>query len=235
MTVDTAYDRESSLRYDDERFRTPHGKCFDRLEKQQLCRAMRCLKAPKRILEVGCGTGRFTLLALGANNLVFGVDPSLHMLGLAASKASSVGQACWVQGEGALLPFSDDSFDLVYSIRVLNQMASSEYALRAVEEMLRVSSKWVLAEFVNRRRLFKRSDLGVQLVVADVERLVGSDSGVHLVDTSGVLFFSQSILRKIPVSFLPLFVKVDGWLSSRLPHLCSRIYMTLRKIDVLEQ
>lgn len=62
------------------------------------------------VLDVGCGTGA----QLVANRSDFpaarfvGLDPFRGMLRQAASKSADIS---WVQGDGARLPFGDDSFD----------------------------------------------------------------------------------------------------------------------------
>jgi len=229
--VRTAYNRETAYSYDEKRFLTPQGKVFDQLEKEQLLQVLHRLNKPAQILEVGCGTGRFLELALASDrHTVWGVDPSPFMLEVTRGKNLDFGRLQLVCAEGAFLPFPDDNFDLVYCIRVLNQIGSRDYAFYMIQEMLRVSKQLVLLEFVNRVRLVRKSERGTQLTITDVVNLLASFPSVRLVDISGILFFSQTALMLVPRPFLKLFVCIDQMFSLRLPHLCSRVYVTLEKV-----
>ena len=68
--------------------------------------------ASQRVLDVGCGTGQFAARLrdeLGAD-VACGCDLSSGMLEQAAARSSDVD---WVQGDSAMLPFADGSFDAV--------------------------------------------------------------------------------------------------------------------------
>ncbi|RSM64503.1 hypothetical protein DMB66_19420 [Actinoplanes sp. ATCC 53533] len=75
---------------------------------------------PRRILDVGCGTGR--LLAAASHTFseaeLLGVDPSAGMLSVAEARRPA--RCRLVQASAEHLPFPDDTFDLVtatYSFR----------------------------------------------------------------------------------------------------------------------
>jgi len=92
------------------------------------------LDGSRRLLDVGCGTGRFAVLAaerLGAR--VWGVDPSAEMLAHARARRS---RGCgWKQAAAEHLPFKDGWFDAVHAHLVLHLVESVP---RALAEMLRV-------------------------------------------------------------------------------------------------
>ncbi|MBE9077229.1 class I SAM-dependent methyltransferase [Romeria aff. gracilis LEGE 07310] len=71
---------------------------------------------PRRILDLGCGTGSTTLLLKQAfpKAEVIGLDLSPYMLAVAEQKATAEGlSVTWIQGDAAQVPFADASFDLV--------------------------------------------------------------------------------------------------------------------------
>jgi ubiquinone/menaquinone biosynthesis C-methylase UbiE len=94
------------------------------------------LRGARRLLDVGCGTGRFASLArerLGAR--VWGVDPSPEMLAQAQLRG---GKGCgWKLAGAESLPFKDGWFDAVHAHLVLHLVDSLP---GAVAEMLRVLS-----------------------------------------------------------------------------------------------
>lgn len=72
---------------------------------------------PRKILEVGCGTGRWLASLSPIAQQVFGVDLSLGMLGQTTKRSPGVHLAC---GRAGKLPFSDHSFDMVFCVNALH-------------------------------------------------------------------------------------------------------------------
>lgn len=226
------YNQEASYEYDAKRFSSPQGRLFAELEMRELRKVTDQMSEPKRILEIGCGTGRFMGVLLADGHEVYGLDPSPYMIELAREKTSKYATARYTMGEGATLPFPDGMFDLIYSIRTVNQTPSTEYAMRMIEEAIRVcrSCGQILLEFVNRQAILsmKRKPC-VRLSVGDIEGLLKRHPTARVVRVSGILFIPQTILNMFPPSFLGLFRAVDGLLSLRLPQFCTRCYVLLEK------
>ncbi len=97
------------------------------------------------VLEVGCGTG----LLLGPVSKVAksakGIDISPGMLKQARARDLDV-----YEGTAEKLPFEDESFDLVYSFKVLAHVQGIRDALREVMRVLRPGGHAVL-EFYNKQ------------------------------------------------------------------------------------
>jgi ubiquinone/menaquinone biosynthesis C-methylase UbiE len=95
------------------------------------------------VLDAPTGTGRFLDMISGGAGLVVGADISLDMLRL-ASEAS--GQAIpLVLSEAERLPFRDDAFDVVVSIRFFQHLPKSQI-IPIIVEMERVSRLGVLIQ-----------------------------------------------------------------------------------------
>ena len=65
------------------------------------------------LLDLGCGTGIFSIQALRHAQRVFGMDVSLGVLKVARDLANGDQRLCFVLGDGACLPFADSTFDWV--------------------------------------------------------------------------------------------------------------------------
>ncbi len=116
-----------------------------------------CLEfAHGRVLDAGCGTGRFTIPIHDAGLDVVGMDVSADMLGVA--RASAEGRPItWVQGSVFNLPFPDASFDTIVSITVVPHFPQWEAILREYARVLRPGGTMIFnmcsqphTRFVNR-------------------------------------------------------------------------------------
>lgn len=67
-----------------------------------------------RILDLGCGTGRFSeSLAIRFDAEVIGVDPSIKMLDIARRKAHD-GRVQYMQGAAEAIPLPSSSVDMIF-------------------------------------------------------------------------------------------------------------------------
>lgn len=85
------------------------------------------------VLEVGCGTGRWTL-ALADKCRVVGMEPCWEMLIEATTKPGADG-ATWVRGSAPEIPFRDQVFDRIVLILVLQHIEDLQ---RTFEETFRI-------------------------------------------------------------------------------------------------
>jgi ubiquinone/menaquinone biosynthesis C-methylase UbiE len=98
-------------------------------------RSLAALAGARRLLDLGCGTGRFAVLAaerLGGR--VWGVDTSDEMLREARARRGG-GRVGWRRAEAARLPFKEGWFDAVHSHLVLHLV---DHRPAAIAEMARV-------------------------------------------------------------------------------------------------
>ena len=120
----------------DQWFETPIGTLVKKYENQLLLDLLQ----PRRgemILDVGCGTGVFTLNILGLGTRVIGLDISQPMLVRARQKAEKY-PFRGVAGDMRFLPFADECFDRVVSMTALEFIADGQ---AAIEDLFRVAKK----------------------------------------------------------------------------------------------
>jgi SAM-dependent methyltransferase len=100
----------------------------------------------RRLLDVGCSWGRWTLAASARGYDAVGIDPSLGAVAAARRVASALNRPVhFVVGDARHLPFPDGSFGAVYSYSVL-QHFSYDDAARAIGEAGRVLERGGLAK-----------------------------------------------------------------------------------------
>jgi ubiquinone/menaquinone biosynthesis C-methylase UbiE len=80
----------------------------------------RCAPADGReVLDVGCGTGRWTAEAMATGRRVVGLDPSAAMLAVARERAPA---AALVRGRAESLPFRSARFGAVLCVYVIHHL-----------------------------------------------------------------------------------------------------------------
>jgi SAM-dependent methyltransferase len=134
--------------YDDKRF-SGGGQFIDRREKEAVLDALRPLD-DKQILEVACGTGRFTVMLANRGANIVGMDISEAMLEQGRGKAAETGvdgDLSFIQGDAGRLPFPDNHFDTVFAMRFFHLAPDPE---GFIQEMRRVSTDQVFFDTFNR-------------------------------------------------------------------------------------
>jgi len=101
----------------------------------------------REVLEVGCGTGMILKEIDRIASKAVGIDISPGMLEQAKARGLNV-----LEGTATELPFDDETFDTVYSFKVLAHVEQIETAMQEVARVLRPGGRAAL-EFYNTRSL----------------------------------------------------------------------------------
>jgi SAM-dependent methyltransferase len=88
-----------------------------------------------RVLNVGCGTGGFNVVAAERGGWVVGADADADAVAICALRQRESGGR-YVRAEAERLPFRDGAFDLVHCFSVVEHVRSVE---ESVAEMVRVT------------------------------------------------------------------------------------------------
>ncbi|MFB6110311.1 MAG: class I SAM-dependent methyltransferase [Halodesulfurarchaeum sp.] len=133
--------------YEDKRF-SRGGRLIDRREREAVLAALSPL-SDRTILEIACGTGRFTVMLAEREADVVGLDISRAMLHQGREKARRAGVSDhldFMRGDAARLPFPDDHFDAVFAMRFFHLADRPQVFLA---EMARVSRDLVFFDTFN--------------------------------------------------------------------------------------
>ena len=117
-------------------FETPIGALVKKYENELFLDLLQP-RPGESILDVGCGTGVFTLNILASGPRVTGLDISIPMLKRAEQKTAGYPFRS-VVGDMSFLPFADECFDKVVSMTALEFIADGG---AAVADLFRVTRK----------------------------------------------------------------------------------------------
>jgi len=214
--------------YEDKRF-SGGGRLIDRREKEAVLDALGPVE-DKRILEIACGTGRFTVLLAERGADVVGLDISGPMLSQGREKARAAGvedSLDFLRGDAGRLPFPDDHFDAVLAMRFFHLADTPEAFL---SEMERVTTDSIVFDTFNRysfRSIYNWAlPMGSRLYSrGEVESLLES-ADLRLRRSEHDWVAPYGFYRQLPGAIAKPFRFVDGALGS-LPggdHLASVSY-----------
>lgn len=101
-------------------------------------------EAITRILDLGCGTGRFSgALAIQFDAEVIGIDPSIKMLDVARSKARD-GRVRYKRGAAEAIPLPSSSVDMIFISMSFHHFRDVGIATRECRRVLRERGKLFL-------------------------------------------------------------------------------------------
>jgi SAM-dependent methyltransferase len=186
--------------YEEKRF-SRGGRLIDRREKQAVLDALGPV-ADRQILEIACGTGRFTVMLAERGADIVGLDISAPMLQQGREKALRAGvmdHLEFMRGDAARLPFPDDHFEAVFAIRFFHLADTPEAFL---SEMARVARDQVVFDTFN--AMSSRSaynwllPMGSRLYDDEEVRDLIADSGLELAGVEHDFILPYGLYRKIP-------------------------------------
>jgi SAM-dependent methyltransferase len=214
------------------------NKAIDRLQNRAWSRTLKyCSLSPgARVLDVGCGTGRWVRRLEEQGLSVVGIDQSSEMLSLARKRGTP---SPMIFGEVQNLPFRDESFESVSAVTVIQHIPPQEQ-VRALSEMVRVLRPGGYLFLIE---LIRGHGLHVFSRLPDDWIKQASTLGVSLVSWRGHEYFLFDRCFVYSVQKLRAFVgypvsedsSPDSGPAARdqeLPDLARRAYWMLRRIVV---
>ena len=206
---------EVAQEYDVKRF-SRGGRLIDRREKRAVLDALNPLDG-RNVLEIACGTGRFTVMLAERGADIVGLDISSAMMAEGRKKARAADVADrieFIRGDAARLPFPDDHFDTVFAMRFFHL---ADTPAKFLAEMCRVSKEQVFFDTFNDRS----TRVLYNWLLPMGSRLYGHDEVTRLIDGAGLTLTDAShdfvlpygFYRKIPNRLAGAFRSVDTTLG----------------------
>ena len=120
---------------------------YTRLHRRVLAFAARASDAPRRIVDVGCGTGRLLRSAAAAfpGAHLVGVDLSAGMLEQAQAITAPGECGAFVRADSAALPFADAAFDVVTCTACSHHWAEPSAGLAELRRITAADGLLILA------------------------------------------------------------------------------------------
>jgi ubiquinone/menaquinone biosynthesis C-methylase UbiE len=134
---------QKAAKLSDERLKTPQGRYIYSRQKELISDLVAPL-AGERVLDVGCGTGENLQFFRDKWCSVTGIDSSTEMLKIAREKNGDHAELILAQAED--IPFSDNEFDIVTIINVLETANDPQ---KVIAEAIRVCGGRVFIGFLN--------------------------------------------------------------------------------------
>jgi len=210
--------QDETIKYDSARFRNG-GLVVDGSEKKTVMNLVKTEKM-QNILDVATGTGRFArMLSKEPKNKVVGFDYSKKMIKLLKKNKDNKFEK--VRGDAETLPFKNNSFDCVTSMRFMIHYDDLSIFLK---EMSRVSRKYIVFDTPNKYSLKTIVSFATNVTkklfgfsymawFSEKEMRKTFDSlGLKVVDVRKTFFIPQGIYRFMPYSLAVLVKKMDDFI-----------------------
>jgi ubiquinone/menaquinone biosynthesis C-methylase UbiE len=147
-------DPEIARTFDQERFGSGVGELIKQTQEQIVFASLPEVTGWK-VIDVGAGTGRFTIAFLERGAAVVACDASEEMLKVLQSKVTNPALET-KRVDAQDLPFPDHSFDCAVSFRMLMHVVDWK---KALIELCRVSREWIVIDFPPQRGFLRFAPL----------------------------------------------------------------------------
>ena len=100
----------------------------------------------QRVLDLGCGTGRYCTLLAERGASIVGLDPSEKMLEQARQRTSALSYIELHHGTIEQMDFPNEYFDMVLSALALNHLPELEPTLREMVRVLKYRGRMIISD-----------------------------------------------------------------------------------------
>ena len=186
-----------------------------------------------RVVEIGAGTGRFTLPALARNYHITATDVNQSMLELLSDKVAEKGWSdrCTIQTEDIFnLSFDDNSIDYLFCLHVIPRFATLADQDAAIREMVRVLKPGgrLLFNYNNRTSFWGFLYKGYSTKSSEMKAILAK-ANMKIQMQRGKWFVNRTLINKIPLFIGRMLVILDDLMLSFLPNFAWDVFIVAQK------
>lgn len=180
----------------------------------------------KIVLDIGCGAGYGAemLLKEGQARQVVGLDIDLEQIRIETTLGLN-----WIQGDAMMLPFNDESFELITAFEIIEHLNTPEKALKEIKRVLKKGGLAIIS--TPRRDLWQRTPANpyhkIEFSLAEFTEIIASI--FHSVQIYGQYFDYMFI--EVPPPGLGLR-RLLRYIASLLAKINKKEHL-LRRFDVM--
>lgn len=200
--VQAAYNIAGS-EYDAPRLQDPRGALLSERDRGIFLRMLPPWRDGMQVLEVGAGTGRFTIPALERGYHLTASDINESLLAALREKVSALGAGnrCRIQTENMFdLSFADASLDFLYSLHVIPRLQTFEDQRAAILSLARVvrPGGHLLFNYRNARSIYSRMHRGHMTSPRQIRQILG-EAGLEIVEKRGKWLLNRRLINAMPL------------------------------------
>ena len=186
------------------------------------------------VLEVGAGTGRFTLPMLERGLRVRATDQNTKYLDhlLSKARAQNLADRCAVeQADLFALPYHDHQFDVVVAVHIIPRLLSSGDQHAAIDELARVlrPGGTLIFNFRNNWSPYRVIYRGHAIAYRKMHGFLRG-AGLKTSEQIGKWVLTRRLIDSVPFSVAKTFARVDRALWRVPPHVAWDIFVVASKI-----
>ncbi len=186
-----------------------------------------------RVVEIGAGTGRFTLPALARNCHITATDVNEPMLELLSKKVAEEGWSdrCTIQTEDIFkLSFEDNSIDYVFCLHVIPRFATLEDQDAAIRELARVLKPGgrLLFNYNNRKSFYGMFYRAFSTKPSEIKSIL-TQANMKIQMQRGKWFANRTLINKLPLFMGRLLVILDRLMLRFLPDRAWDVFIVATK------
>jgi ubiquinone/menaquinone biosynthesis C-methylase UbiE len=209
---------KSGVEYDRERLTDPRGRMLSDYDVRLFHGLLPPPDSADAALEVGAGTGRFTLPAVDQGYRVIATDINEVMLEQLRQKIQQIGAQDKVtvqQGDIFNLSFPDAQFSFAFGLHVIPRFNTLEDQRAAILEVARTIKPGgrFLFNYRNRSSLvygrMHKGHAATPQQMSDILR----EAGMRVVNVRGKMLLNRTLINKLPLAMGKLLAFVDARLA----------------------
>jgi len=220
--------------YDEARLQNPRGKLRSELDLRLLLELLPEFSETWSVLEVGAGTGRFTLPVLAKGYRLIASDinetPMTQLRGKLASQ--NLGHRCEVRQEDVFaLSFAEAQFDGVLCLHLIPRLLTLQDQRAAITEIARTvkPNGWLLFNYRNRDSIaYRRFEKGHAARPGEIAEML-AEGGFEIERQRGKMILSRRLLKLLPVSVGRVLRRLDWYLRAVRPERAWDVFVLARK------